>query len=125
MPFKTILTVTEPGLGNGDIETTARLCAAVDAHLTVLVVQMAPPPPIGEFAAMTSDVWLEERREDAKRLAARREELTAFTTSLAAATQVVTQYPGTDLVRRGDRSLRILCRPHGCRPRNPGQRHPC
>src|SRR5690606_18651005 len=78
MPFKTILAVTGPGLGQGDLKLAASMCETTAAHLSVLVVQMAAPPPVGEYAAIVSDAWLLERQEDERRLAERRDEVTTF-----------------------------------------------
>ena len=64
MAFKTVLTVTGPGLGDSDLKLVASLCQEIEAHLSVLVVTLAAPPPIGEYAAMASDVWLEQRHAD-------------------------------------------------------------
>jgi hypothetical protein len=62
MPFKTILTVTQPGLGEGDLKIAKSLCESAGAHLAALVVQMAAPPPIGEFAG-----WRGSQRSTASR----------------------------------------------------------
>lgn len=81
MDFRTILTVTGTEEDDRDIELAAGLCEEVDAHLSVLVVALAAPPPIGEYAAVVSDAWLEERRADEAQLKAR----TAAVSRLAAA----------------------------------------
>lgn len=93
MPFKTILTVTGPGLGEGDLKLAASLCEAVDAHLSVLVVQMAAPPPVGRYAVMLSDAWLSERQEDERHLTKRRDEVTAYLTTRAVSAEVSAEYP--------------------------------
>ena len=67
MSYKTILTVTGPGFGDGDLKLAAGLCEQVNAHLSVLVIALAAPPPIGSAGAL-SVAWLEEREEDMKRL---------------------------------------------------------
>lgn len=71
MPIKTILTVTSADHGDDDLIEIADLCAGAGLHLTVLVLQMAAPPPIGEFAAVVSEAWLAERRDDERFLAER------------------------------------------------------
>lgn len=57
MTFKTILAVTAPDLGNGDLKLAAALCEEIGAHLAVLAVALAAPPPIGEYAAVMSEAW--------------------------------------------------------------------
>lgn len=93
MPFKTVLTVTAPDLGVGDLKLAASLCEPIDAHLSVLVVQMAAPPPVGEYAVMVSDAWLSERQEDERRLAARRDEVTAYLAAGTVSADVSAEYP--------------------------------
>ena len=93
MPFKTVLTVTAPDLGFADIDLAASLCESVEAHLAALVVQTASPPPIGEYAAVVSEAWLQERQEEERRLEARREALTAHLAQKAISADVATEYP--------------------------------
>ena len=93
MPFKSILTVTSPGLTDRDLKLAETACEEAGAHLSVLVVQMAAPPPIGEAAAMMSEEWLRERQEDEKVLAARREEITSRFAPSPVSADVTTEYP--------------------------------
>lgn len=93
MPFKTVLTVTAPDLGFADIDLAASLCESVEAHLAALVVQTASPPPIGEYAAVVSDSWLQERQEEERRLEARREALIAHLARKTLSADVATEYP--------------------------------
>ncbi|MDH6231863.1 nucleotide-binding universal stress UspA family protein [Mesorhizobium soli] len=51
-----------------DLQIAADLCADAGAHLSVLVVALASPPPIGSYAAVLSDPWREERENDLVRL---------------------------------------------------------
>jgi nucleotide-binding universal stress UspA family protein len=92
MPFRTILTVTAPELGNGDLKLAEALCEGVGAHLSALVVQMAAPPPVGEFAVIVSDAWFAERQEDERRLEARRIEVTTALASSPVSTDVTAAY---------------------------------
>ncbi|TIU17320.1 MAG: universal stress protein, partial [Mesorhizobium sp.] len=62
MAFRTILTVAGPNKGDGDLKLAAGLCTEIGAHLAVLVVAVAAPPPVGEYAAVVSEAWLEERQ---------------------------------------------------------------
>ncbi len=78
MDFKTILTVTGIGEDDRDIEIAAALCEEIDAHLSVLVLALAAPPPIGEYAAIVSDAWMEEREADKAQLDKRVRSLASF-----------------------------------------------
>lgn len=78
MAFKTLLSVTGPNMGDEDIKPAADLCDEIGAHLTVLAVVIAAPPPIGEYAAVVSDDWYKERQADTKLLKRRTASISAF-----------------------------------------------
>ncbi|WOS65400.1 universal stress protein [Sinorhizobium fredii] len=67
MTYQTILLVIDATEHENDLTAAADLCAAANAHLSVLLVKLAAPPPLGEFAAM-SVAWLDERAEDMRQL---------------------------------------------------------
>jgi nucleotide-binding universal stress UspA family protein len=67
MTYKTILLVIGANEHENDLTAAADLCAAADAHLSVLLVKLAAPPPIGDYAAM-SVAWLDERTDDVQHL---------------------------------------------------------
>ncbi len=92
MPFRTLVTVTSPELGNGDLALAAGMCERHDLHLSVMVVQMAAPPPVGEFAAMVSDAWFQERQEDEQNLARRFEAVRDFLASRAMSHDLTQDY---------------------------------
>jgi nucleotide-binding universal stress UspA family protein len=71
MPFKTILAVVGVDQGDRDIEAAVGICREAGAHLSVLVLGLASPPPVGAYAAVVSDAWMEERDAEMKRLKAR------------------------------------------------------
>jgi nucleotide-binding universal stress UspA family protein len=68
MPFKTLLGVTGNGQGDEDIKIALDLCEEIDAHLSLLLIGIAPAPPIGEYAVGLSDTWIEEREQDIAQL---------------------------------------------------------
>ena len=92
MMFKTLLTVTGAELGDRDLRLAADLCEEIDAHLSVLVMALAAPPPIGEYAAMVSDVWLEQRQEDMKELQARTTTVSKFLVEAALSSDLSSEY---------------------------------
>jgi len=92
MTFKTILTITGPELGNGDLRLAAALCEESGAHLSVLVMAFAAPPPGGEYAAMVSDVWLAQREEDLKELQKRTTSISEFLASSAISSDLSSEY---------------------------------
>ena len=93
MRFKTVLTVTGPTLGNSDLKLAAALCEEIGAHLAVLAVVLAAPPPIGEYAAVMSDAWLQERQADMDKLARCTESATAFLASRPVSSDISSEYP--------------------------------
>jgi len=93
MAYKTVLTITNPELGNSDLDLAAALCEDLDAHLSVLVVQFAAPPPIGEYAAALSDAWFQERQAELDRLQERSKTVTAFLSSRSISCDVSSDYP--------------------------------
>jgi nucleotide-binding universal stress UspA family protein len=94
MAFKTILTVVGPEPAwQEDLKLAAGLCEQAKAYLSVLVTAMAAPPPIGEYAAVVSDSWLQERQADLKRLDACKAEVSAFMAGSAVSGDVVSDYP--------------------------------
>lgn len=84
MNWKTVLFVTAPGEGDADLKTAIALCDSSGAHLSVLVIAIAAPPPIGEYAAVVSEAWNEERQLDMKALSER----VAQVSSILGASQV-------------------------------------
>jgi nucleotide-binding universal stress UspA family protein len=92
MAFKTVLAVTGPDLGDGDLKLAAALCEGIEAHLAVLVVALAAPPPIGA-AAVVSDAWLEERQADTEKLQERTAVVTALLATSPISSDVTSEYP--------------------------------
>ncbi|MDN2566675.1 universal stress protein [Aquibium sp. A9E412] len=71
MPFKSLLCVLGVDQSDRDLDLALELAREADAHLSVLIVALAPPPPGGEYAAVASDVWMQERDNDRAALDAR------------------------------------------------------
>lgn len=91
--MKTILTVTSPDLGDADLKLAATLCEEIEAHLAVLVLNMAAPPPIGGYAAIMSDAWLQERQADVERLQKRSAAVSALLAASPVSSDVSSEYP--------------------------------
>ncbi|MBD9649907.1 universal stress protein (plasmid) [Ensifer sp. PDNC004] len=67
MTYKTVLLVVDADNYDLDLRTAADLCMAGSAHLSVLLVRLAAPVPLGDYAAM-SVAWLDVRAQDAEKL---------------------------------------------------------
>jgi nucleotide-binding universal stress UspA family protein len=68
MPFKTILSIIGVNHGADDIRSAIELCRQAEAHLSVLVVSLASPPPISAYGEIVSTTWMEERQDDVAKL---------------------------------------------------------
>ncbi|RUZ51809.1 universal stress protein, partial [Mesorhizobium sp. M7A.F.Ca.US.003.02.2.1] len=95
MSFKTLLTVTGPNQGDGDLKLAASLCEQIAAHLSVLVLELAAPPSGGEYAAIVSPAWLEERQAELKRLEKRISAVGAFLSQTPVSADLSDDYPDT------------------------------
>ena len=92
MAFKTILTVVGTEAKDRDIKLAAGLCEEADAHLSVLVTELASPPPIGGYVAVVSAAWLEAREADEKRRKARAGAVMALLAAEAISADVSSEY---------------------------------
>ena len=88
MAYKTILAIIGAATPDQFLKQTAELCLMSKAHLSVLVVVMAAPPPVGEYAAMISDAWFEEQMEDRRKLEAKITSSRDTLSGLASTTEV-------------------------------------
>lgn len=92
MPFKTLLTVVDVEQSDIDINAAIELCAEVGGHLSILVLARAAPPPVGEFAAVISESWLRERRQDEVVLAERTQQINALAAQSGVPFEVSSHY---------------------------------
>ncbi|TIW00134.1 MAG: universal stress protein, partial [Mesorhizobium sp.] len=93
MPFKTLLTVTGPDYGDGDLRLAASLCEEIDAHLSVLVVVIAAPPSGGEYAAVVSPAWLAEREVEMETLEKRSSAVSRMLSEGPVSADLGSEYP--------------------------------
>lgn len=87
-----VLFVTGPNDSDRDLRAAISMCAACDAHLSVLIVAIAAPPPIGDYAAAVSDAWHEERQRDLDGLAAREADVSSLLEAAQVSREVATVY---------------------------------
>lgn len=64
MAYRTILSVVGFNHFDDDLQAASELSAQSGAHLSALVVKLAAPPPLGDYAATMSLAWIEERERD-------------------------------------------------------------
>lgn len=63
MGFKTVLLVVGIGQDDSEIDRAATIASALQAHLTVLVLGVAPPPPSSPYGVVSNDIWASEIRD--------------------------------------------------------------
>lgn len=95
MAYKTVLTIVGPTGGDRDIKLAAKLSEEIGAHLSVLVVALAAPPPIGDYAAPMPDSWTEEHQADIDRLDQRTAAISALLAPMEISADVTDTYPET------------------------------
>lgn len=78
MPFKTVLSAISVEQSDGDVRLAIDLCRQIDAHLAVLVISIAVPPPASEYAAVVTEAWLQDRQAEIEQLRARVKEVAAI-----------------------------------------------
>lgn len=95
MSFKTLLTVTYADQGEGDLKLASSLCEEVDAHLSVLVVVLAAPPSGGDYGAVVSPAWLEERKAEMEMLEKRTSAVSKLLSQSPVSADISSEYPDT------------------------------
>lgn len=63
MTFKTLFTAVDVHQDDTEIERAMTIAGKLDAHLMVLVVGVAPPPPASPYGVVSNDVWAGEITE--------------------------------------------------------------
>lgn len=63
MSFRTLLIAVGAADDDREVERAAAIAAALGAHLHVLVIGIAPPPPSSPYGIVSNDVWATEIRE--------------------------------------------------------------
>ena len=63
MTFKTVLLVVGVGQNEIEIDRATEIAAQLEAHLTVLALGIAPPPPSSPYGVVSNDIWAAEIRD--------------------------------------------------------------
>jgi len=63
MSFKTVFMTVGVGQDDTEIERAAAICRELDAHLVLLVLGIAPPPPASPYGVVSNDIWAGEIRD--------------------------------------------------------------
>ena len=92
MSFKTILCIVGMKVGDTDLKLATNLCVENNAHLSILVISLVSPPPIGDYASTISDAWLEERQQDLQQLEKRTKKIKMFLNEAGIPASVSSEY---------------------------------
>ena len=92
MAFKTVVSVIGVDQSDRDLKTAIGLCQEVTAHLSILVIALAAPPPMGEHATVVLDAWSQEREAELARLLKRTEEVTTLVADSGLSADVESEY---------------------------------
>ena len=63
MSFKTVFLAVGAAQDDAEIDRAVTICEALCAHLAVLVVGIAPPPPASPYGVVSNDIWAGDIRE--------------------------------------------------------------
>ncbi|WP_147306495.1 universal stress protein [Methylovirgula sp. 4M-Z18] len=64
MTIKSILSVIAAGQSDDDIRAAIALCQSVNAHLSLLIIALAPSPPMADFGISGSSLWVDALEND-------------------------------------------------------------
>lgn len=92
MGFRTVFLAMSASQDDSEIERAAAICEALDAHLSVLVVAVAPPPPASPYGVVSNDVWAGEIREGQENVQLRAEAIAASLSERGLSVSVEGQY---------------------------------
>jgi nucleotide-binding universal stress UspA family protein len=92
MPFKTVFLAVGTGHDDAEIDRAAKLCGGMGAHLVVLVLGIAPPPPASPYGVVSNDIWASEIRDGQASAQARAEAIAARLAEAGASSRVDSQY---------------------------------
>jgi nucleotide-binding universal stress UspA family protein len=63
MSFRTIFLTVGVGQDDAELDRAIDVCEPIGAHLNVLVLGIAPPPPTSPYGVVSNDIWAGEIRE--------------------------------------------------------------
>jgi nucleotide-binding universal stress UspA family protein len=63
MSFKTVFLAVGADQPDDELDRAGAICGGLGAHLTVLVLGIAPPPPASPYGVVSNDIWAGEIRE--------------------------------------------------------------
>jgi hypothetical protein len=63
MGFKTVFMTVGAGQDDAEIDRAVTICEGLGAHLSLLVLGIAPPPPASPYGVVSNDIWAGDIRQ--------------------------------------------------------------
>ena len=63
MSFKTVFLAVGATQDDAEVDRAAAICAKLEAHLALLALGIAPPPPASPYGVVSNDIWAGEIRD--------------------------------------------------------------
>jgi len=92
MGFKTVFLAMSASQDDTELDRATSIATALDAHLSVLVIGLAPPPPASPYGVVSNDVWAGEIREGQDSVQERADAISARLSAAEQSASVEAQY---------------------------------
>jgi nucleotide-binding universal stress UspA family protein len=92
MSFKTVFITVGATQDDGEVDRAVGICDQLGAHLAVLVLGIAPPPPASPYGVVSNDIWAGDIREGQAEAEARARALEAKLATTPLSAMVASQY---------------------------------
>jgi nucleotide-binding universal stress UspA family protein len=92
MSFKTVFLAVGSTQDDAELDRAVAICEKLGAHLSVLVLGIAPPPPASPYGVVSNDIWAGEIREGQAEAQARADAVTAKLDATGLSVTVESQY---------------------------------
>ena len=63
MGFRTVFMAVGSAQDDGEIDRAVAICEGLGAHLSLLVLGIAPPPPASPYGVVSNDIWAGDIRQ--------------------------------------------------------------
>jgi nucleotide-binding universal stress UspA family protein len=80
------------GQDDAEIERAVAICEGLGAHLSLLVLGIAPPPPASPYGVVSNDIWAGDIRQGQEEAAARARQIEERLVNTSLSTLVAAQY---------------------------------
>ena len=75
--FRTVFMAVGAGQGDAEVDRAVTICNGLGAHLSLLVLGIAPPPPASPYGVVSNDIWAGDIRQGQEDAATRAQAIEA------------------------------------------------